>query len=138
MPDATVFLGGGGLCGNCATNHRDGQIWSPPYLFTSSNTRASRPTIDFISVNTISAGKSFSITTDSDVSSFSLVRYGSATHTVNTDQRRIPLTAISTSGLTYTLQIPSDAGVAIPGPYMVFAMDINGVPSVAKTIYVTN
>src|SRR5260370_10368718 len=34
LPDGRVFSGGGGLCGNgCTTNHPDGQIFSPPYLF---------------------------------------------------------------------------------------------------------
>ena len=32
LPDGTVFSGGGGLCGTCATNHPDGQIFTPPYL----------------------------------------------------------------------------------------------------------
>lgn len=136
MPDATVFLGGGGLCGNCATNHRDGQMWSPPYLFTASGARANRPIISGISAGSVKVNALFSITTNRAVSGFSMVRYGSNTHTVNTDQRRIPLQALATSGFTYTLRVPGDAGIAVPGPYMVFAMDSNGVPTVAKTITV--
>lgn len=31
LPDATVLSAGGGLCGACATNHYDGQIYSPRY-----------------------------------------------------------------------------------------------------------
>jgi galactose oxidase len=34
----------------------------------------------------------------------------------------------------YRLTIPADKRVALPGYYMFFVMDANGVPSVAKTI----
>jgi hypothetical protein len=56
------------------------------------------------------------------------------THTVNTDQRRIPLTATAVSGNTASLTLPADRGVLVPGTYMLFAMDGNGVPSIASTI----
>lgn len=67
---------------------------------------------------------------------FSLIRMGTSTHAVNTDQRRIPLT-VSGSGSDYTTVIPSDAGVALPGYWMLFAIDSKGTPSVAKTVKVT-
>ena len=38
LPDGRVFSGGGGLCGTCSTNHPDGQIYSPPYLFNPDGT----------------------------------------------------------------------------------------------------
>lgn len=138
LPDATVFSGGSGLCGSCVTNHRDAQIFSPPYLFTSTRARAARPVISSVSASTLKAGATFTATTASTVASWSLVRYGATTHTVNTDQRRIPLTASASAGTTYTLQVPADTGVAIPGYYLLFAMDANGVPSVAQTVLVTN
>jgi len=35
MKDGRVLSAGGGACGNgCAANHLDGQIFSPPYLFS--------------------------------------------------------------------------------------------------------
>ena len=47
LPDGRVFSGGGGLCGNgCTTNHPDGQIYSPPYLFNANGTARQRPVID--------------------------------------------------------------------------------------------
>jgi galactose oxidase len=66
-----------------------------------------------------------------------LIRTGAATHAVDTDQRRIPLTPVTTNGTTYTLSIPSDPGVVIPGTYLLFAIGTNGAPSVANyiTIY---
>ena len=58
---------------------------------------------------------------------------GTATHSVNTDQRRIALTPTAVTG-GYRLTIPADNGIALPGYWMLFAMDSKGVPSVARTI----
>lgn len=136
LADGTVFVGGGGLCGACSTNHFDAQIYSPPYLFTSSGSRATRPVINSVSAATVKVGTTFTATTNTAVTSFALVRYSTTTHTVNTDQRRIAITPTA-SGLTYTLRVPSDPGIALPGYWLVFALNGAGVPSVAKTIRIT-
>ncbi|KAL8939590.1 MAG: hypothetical protein Q9216_003270 [Gyalolechia sp. 2 TL-2023] len=136
MPDATVIAGGGGLCGGCNTNHPNAQIYTPAYLFNADGSRASRPTINSISATSVAQGATITVSTNTAVTSFSLVRYGSGTHSVNTDQRRVPLTPTATSGTTYTLTLPNDAGIVLPGAWMVFVMNAQGVPSVAKTITV--
>lgn len=69
--------------------------------------------------------------------SFSIVRYGSVTHSVDTDQRRIPLQFLRTDTGVNTVTFPTDAGVAIPGYWMLFAIDALGVPSVASTVKIT-
>ena len=135
LPDATVISGGGGLCGSCATNHPNAQIYSPAYLFAADGSKASRPVINSISATSVVVGGKITANLNKAVSSFSLIRYGSNTHSVNTDQRRIPLTPTA-SGLSYTVTVPSDPGVALPGSWMMFAMDANGVPSVAKTVLI--
>jgi len=71
---------------------------------------------------------------DSAALKFALVRTSAVTHGVNNDQRRIPLTPATVNGTTYTLQLPGDKGVVLPGNYMLFALDANGTPSVAKII----
>ncbi|GIJ44350.1 hypothetical protein Val02_12360 [Virgisporangium aliadipatigenens] len=133
LPDARVFTGGGGLCGpGCANNHWDGEIFTPPYLLNADGSPRPRPTITGAPTSA-PHGAGILVATDRPVSKFALVRYGSATHSVNTDQRRISLTA--TEGPNgYNVTIPADPGVALPGTYMLFAMDANGVPSVARTI----
>lgn len=136
MADGTVFVGGGGLCGACSTNHFDAQVYSPPYLFTSSGSRAVRPVINSLSAPTVKVGATFTATTNTAVTSFALVRYSTTTHTVNTDQRRIAITPTA-AGLTYTLRVPSDPGISLPGYWLVFALNSAGVPSVAKTIRIT-
>ena len=135
LPDATIISGGGGLCGGCATNHPNAQIYSPAYLFKADGTKASRPVINSVSATNVAVGATITVSMNTAVTRFSLVRYGSATHSVNTDQRRIPLTPTA-SGLSYTVTVPSDPGVALPGPWMLFALDSAGVPSVAKTIII--
>ncbi|KAL8652816.1 MAG: hypothetical protein Q9210_002465 [Variospora velana] len=134
LPDATVISGGGGLCGTCSTNHPNAQIFSPAYLFNADGSKAARPVIDSVSATSVAVGTTMTVTTNSAVTSWSLVRYASVTHSVNTDQRRVPLTPEATNGNTYTLRIPSDSGVALPGWWMLYAMNAQGVPSISKTI----
>lgn len=134
--DGTVGNGGGGLCGTCATNHFDMQIWNPPYLYTASGALATRPVINSISVASVANGGTFSITTNVACTVFSMIRMTSTTHTVNTDQRRIALTPTSTAGTTYTFTVPTDPGVALPGHWMVWAL-AGGVPSVSMQLQVT-
>ena len=136
MPDATIISGGGGLCGNCATNHFDAQIFRPPYLLNADGSPATRPRIAAISATSVKVGATLTAITDTAVSSFSLIRGGSATHTVDTDQRRIPLTPKRTIGNTYNIVVPDDPGVALPGQWMLFAMNAAGVPSLAKTVLI--
>ena len=132
MPDARVFTGGGGLCGDCDTNHFDGEIFTPPNLLNADGTPAPRPAITTAPA-TAANGAAVTVATNRAVSSFAIVRMGTATHSVDTDQRRIALTPTTVTG-GYRLTIPADKGVALPGYWMLFAMDDKGVPSVARTI----
>ena len=139
LADGTIFSGGGGLCGACATNHYDAQVYSPSYLFNTDGSRATRPTINTVNggaAATVAAGGTLTVTTGGQVSSWSMIRLASTTHTVNTDQRRIPLTA-KQNGNTWTMTVPGDRGIAMPGAWMLFAMAQNDVPSVAKYVMVT-
>jgi len=130
LPDGRVFSGGGGLCNNCTTNHPDGQIYSPPYLFDPDGTLRTRPVITTAPASA-AIGSAITATTNSATPTFALVRMSAVTHSVNNDQRRIPLTPTAVNGTTYTLQLPGDPGIVLPGNYMLFALDANGTPSVA-------
>jgi galactose oxidase len=131
LPDGRVFSGGGGLCGSCTVNHPDGRIFTPPYLLRADGTP--RPRLVLTGApSTASPGAGISVTTDAPAASFALVRTSAVTHGVNNDQRRIPLTAVATSGTTATLTLPADRGVLLPGPYLLFALDAAGTPSVAR------
>ena len=128
-----MFSGGGGLCGSCVTNHADGQIFTPPYLLNPDGGVRPRPAITGAPA-TASAGDTVTVDTDRVVTGFALTRLGAVTHTVNNDQRRIPLVPTAISDTSYTVTIPADRGIVLPGYYMLFALDSAGVPSVAKMI----
>jgi galactose oxidase len=134
MPDATILSAGGGLCGACATNHYDGQVYSPAYLFNTDGSRATRPVITNAPAQVAISG-TLTATTNGPVTAWALVRLGSTTHTVNTDQRRIPLFA-KANGNTYTMPLPTDPGIMLPGYYYLFASNAAGVPSIAKFVWV--
>ncbi|MBF6557703.1 MAG: DUF1929 domain-containing protein [Acidimicrobiales bacterium] len=136
LPDGRVFSGGGGLCGACSTNHPDGQIFTPPYLLNADGTLRPRPAIASAPTSA-TTGQTITVTTGGPVSQFAMVRYGESTHSVDNDQRRVPLPIVSSSGNTYQLAIPSDPGIALPGPYMVFALDASDTPSISTTISIT-
>lgn len=135
MLDGRVWAGGGGLCGNCATNHPDAEILTPPYLLNADGSNAVRPVIND-APRTAGAGQTITVTTDRAVSSFALVRLSATTHSVNNDQRRVPLVVASSSGTSYQITLPSDAGALIQGDWMLFAMTDAGTPSIAKVVRV--
>ncbi|RVU85966.1 DUF1929 domain-containing protein [Leucothrix sargassi] len=133
MNDGRVFVGGGGLCANCGVrNHPDAELFSPPYLFVNgTNTLATRPVINS-APSTANYNANITVRTDSNISSFALVRASSSTHSVNNEQRRLPVT-FTGSGNNYAVRMPSRNN-APPGNYMLFAMNSAGTPSIAKTI----
>jgi len=150
LADGRVFSGGGGLCYiaqvgassvNCnkLVDHADGQIFSPPYLFNADGSAATRPTISSIGATSVRVGGTLTITMSATATNlkFVLVRIGSVTHSVNSDQRRIPLTSVTSSGTSYNATLPNDSGVLIPGAYYLFVLSASGVPSVARTVQVT-
>ncbi|KIL85418.1 galactose oxidase [Fusarium avenaceum] len=137
LPDGRVFNGGGGLCGDCTTNHFDAQIFTPNYLYNNDGTLATRPKITKVSTKSVKVGGKVTVSTNGTIKQASLVRYSTATHTVNTDQRRVPLSLTNTGGNSYSFQLPNDSGIVLPGYWMLFVMNSAGVPSVASTLFVT-
>ena len=134
LPDARVLSGGGGLCGSgCAANHPDLQIYSPHYLFKADGTPAPRPQITTAPAEALH-GTRMAVATDAPVAAFSLVRLSSVTHSVNNDQRRVALGFTATGANAYSVELPSNPGLLLPGFWMLFALDADGVPSVAKMV----
>jgi galactose oxidase len=132
LADGRVLEGGGGLCSssdNCAVNHPNVEIFSPPYLFA-----GTRPTIASAPATVTGDGGTFTVTTGGTVTGFSLIRFGAVTHGVDSDQRFMRLTATN-AGDVWTVQAPADHNVAPPGNYLLFALS-GSVPSVAAIIKV--
>ncbi len=128
LQDGRVMVGGGGLCGDCSSNHPDAQIYSPPYLYKAGGVLATRPQITAADVSA-RVGGVLSFTTDTPISAINLVRLSSVTHSINTDQRFIPLDIQQMGEKLYAATLSSNVNVLIPGMYWAFAIDQWGVPS---------
>lgn len=130
LPDGRVMSGGGGLCGDCETNHPDIEILTPPYLLDANQNLKPRPIIEF-SPDSARYGESIDIIVSGNVHYFALMRSSNSTHSVNNAQRRVPLASSADSNGSHQVQIPSSSGIAPPGEYMLFAIDTAGTPSVS-------
>ncbi len=133
LPDGRVLLGGGGAPG--PQNNLNAEIYTPPYLYKQdwSATLATRPVITS-APQTAAWGARINVGINvAGVSRVTLVKTGSATHTVDFDQRFLPLTHTA-SGTQLSVTMPANANVAPPGYYMLFVFNSAGVPSVAKII----
>ena len=137
LPDGRVLSSGGGICGTCdqvGYLAKNAEIFSPPYLYAPDGTLAPRPAIDSAPEAT-TYGAQFSVATadPASIRKVALVRLGAVTHSDNMEQRYIPLAVTpGTSSLTATA--PANANIAPPGIYMLFLVDANGVPSVARMV----
>jgi hypothetical protein len=139
LPDGRVLSAGGGLCGACdqvGYLAKNAEIFSPPYLFQANGTLAPRPAIDAAPAST-SYGAAIEIATGNPASigKVALVRLGAVTHSDNMEQRYIPL-SFTAGATSISATAPVNANVAPPGPYMLFIIDANGVPSVARIVTV--
>ncbi|WP_404954519.1 discoidin domain-containing protein [Streptomyces sp. 147326] len=137
LPDGRIFSGGGGLCGDCATNHADGAVFTPPYLLNADGTPKPRPVISGGVPSRTAPGTSLTVSTEGPVASFVLMRAAAATHSTDNDQRRVPLVSTAAGTNSYTVSVPADTGVVLPGNYMLFALDAQGVPSTARFLAVS-
>ena len=129
LPDGRVLAAGGGRDFPYPTDYLNAEIYSPSYLF-----RGPRPTIDSMPT-TIDYGSSFFVATPNaaEITSVALIRNGSVTHSVDMDQRFVPLTfSVGEGGLQ--VDAPADANLVPPGHYMLFIVNSDGVPSVAPIV----
>ena len=137
LTDGRVMVGGGGLCGaGCNANHPNLQILTPPYLLDSNGTAARQARITRAPAEA-ALGNTISVDTDMAVASFVLMRSSSTTHTVNNDQRRIPVSHRSASATRHSIELPTNPGIVSPGDYMLFALDARGVPSISQRIRIS-
>ncbi|NMO57411.1 DUF1929 domain-containing protein [Actinoplanes sp. TBRC 11911] len=141
LPDGRVMTGGGGICGACVTAgylEKNIEYFTPPYLYKKDGSRdlADRPVITTAPA-TVGINTPFTITSAqaASVRKVALVGLADVTHGVDQGQRYIPL-RFTTSGTTLNATGPATGGVAPPGYYMLFVIDANGVPSVAKIVQV--
>ena len=139
LPDARVLSSGGGICGTCdAVGYlaKNAQVFTPPYLFKrdGSGELAPRPAI-VAAPDSAAYATAFQIETPdaAAIRKVALVRLGSVTHSVNMEQRYVPL-SFTAGAATLAATAPAGPNIAPPGVYMLFIVDANGVPSVAKMV----
>jgi len=135
LKDARVLAAGGGLCGNCQTNHQNGEIYSPPYLFNPNGTPAQRPAITDGTANAM-PGDTVSITGSDDIVKFNMLRLVAITHHHTTDQRFVPIDSVKVATGQYDLTLNANANVLLPGYYWIFGLNQDGVPTEGHTVQV--
>jgi hypothetical protein len=132
LPDGRVLVSGGGADGAQGDiDHYDAEYYSPPYLFN-----GPRPTIDS-APNSASYGEVFTIGASDagGISGVTLVALSGTTHEFNMSQRfvRLPFAATSEPN-RYSAAAPAGPTLAPPGYYMLFVLNANGVPSMARML----
>ena len=135
LPDATVWVVGGNPTRGSYEQHVE--IYTPPYLYNSNGTLATRPSITSVTPGVIGYGTSFQVQTPdaANISSVVLMKNGSVTHAFDMEQRLVGLSFTAGSGVL-NVTGPPNGNVAPPGYYMIFLINTSGVPSVAKFVQV--
>jgi Domain of unknown function (DUF1929) len=131
LPDGRVAVFGSNPLSDNNTFETRVETYSPPYLF-----KGPRPTI-VTQTGTVSLGQSLSLTvTGGAISKVRLIAPGSYTHVTDTNQRSVALPITSQQAGQVTVSIPTNADVLLPGVYMLFVDNSQGVPSVASWVHV--
>jgi Domain of unknown function (DUF1929) len=117
--------------GGGVTQQFSHEIFSPPYLF-----KGPRPSYNLASTS-MQYGQPFTVATPdaAAIRKVTVIRLASSTHAFDMGQRLNTLSfQAAADGQSLTLTPPTSGRIAPPGPYMLFIVNENGVPSVAQTI----
>jgi len=138
LPDGSVFSGGGGA--PSPEQNNNAEIYYPPYLFTNAGAFAPRPTIASITSNPVplSYGQNFNVSVSSaaKIQRVTFIKTASVTHSFNFEQRFMELSFTAAAAGVLKVQAPSSRFLAPPGNYLLFVIDSQGVPSVAKIVQI--
>ena len=139
LPDARVLSSGSGEGQGISfeDSKLSAQIYSPPYLYAADGTLAPRPRISSApsghgdgQAHTVEAAAARAVRRGANN------RLSSVTHAFNQSQLAYPLTFTATGATTLRAAGPANANLAPPGPYMLFLVNDQGVPSQAKIVTV--
>ena len=129
LPDGRVLSAGDDV--NGGIDRDTAEIYEPPYLH-----KGPRPVISSAPA-TAGFGSSFDVDTpDTNVTKAVMIAPSATTHNTDMSQRYIELGIAQRSG-GVRLTAPASAELATPGYYMLFLLNAQGVPSVAKFISLT-
>ncbi|GAA5481528.1 PA14 domain-containing protein [Haloferula sargassicola] len=138
LPDGRVFSGGGGYESgnpNSSITHTDAQLYTPPSLFDSNGSAATRPVIGS-APDSVTLGSVFAVDATAGLHRFSMIRLMATTHGLSTDQRFLDIPFSEEADGHYRLVAHPNANVMVPGYWMLFGLDENGVYSKAKILHV--
>ena len=105
-------------------------VYSPPYLF-----KGTRPTVT-AAPDRASYGETIQLGVTGNVTSASLMSPMSATHQTDTNARLVDL-PLSGTDAGRTAQIPNNRNLLPPGPYMLTVLTADGIPSVARWVWIS-
>jgi hypothetical protein len=130
LPDGRVMSAGSGDGGG-PTQQFNYELYSPPYLF-----KGPRPSYT-LAGSAIHYNTPFTVTS-SDAASIrkvTIIRLASTTHSFDESARLNTLSfQAAADGQSLTITPPASGRIAPPGPYLLFILNVNGVPSVAQTV----
>ncbi len=139
LPNGRVLSAGGGVCGVCNAAgylNKNAEVFTPPYLFKDdgSGELAPRPRITS-APRVVNYDASMTVRTPApgSIGKLAMVRLGAVTHSVNMEQRYVPL-SFTAKRRRLVAETPANPNIAPPGVYMLFVIKSNGVPSVARMI----
>ena len=135
LPDGRILSAGGGVPNAGGdVDHRNAEIYSPPYLFN-----GPRPSIAS-SPSVVKYGQTLCIQTPDaqTITKVTLIRLGAVTHAFDENQRLVTLPhapsacASGSSANRLNATVPVNANLLPPGHYMLFIVNSAGVPSLAS------
>ncbi len=137
LPDGRVYSAGGQQGQSYAL--RNAEIFLPPYLFDKfgGGELADRPLIASAPYS-VNYGQSIDldVQTDLPIAKLTLIRPGSVTHSTNMEQRAVAAPSVYLGDGKVRWTTPANSLLAPPGFYMLFAVDSDGVPSVARMVQI--
>lgn len=127
LPDGRVLSTGSGDGGG-SPNEPNYELYSPPYLFN-----GTRPSITSELPSHVAYGRTqFVATPDAaKIAKVTFIALGSVTHAFDQNARLVPL-SFSPVAKGLSIIFPASRTVAPPGPYMLFLVNADGVPSEGK------
>jgi hypothetical protein len=161
LPDATVFFAGENrealvraddpsfplttsyagelLAGDPDQGVPVGQVFSPPYLFKADGSPSTRPAIEKWPAK-LAYGGHFDITVSGDpsqIASVVILRSDHNTHSLTTGDRYVKMSFLQKGAAEkreLRVRAPKLPAQAVPGIYMLFVVDKNGVPSMGRRL----
>jgi hypothetical protein len=127
LPDGSVFVGGDQGEGS-DPNETTAEIYYPWYF-----TAPSRPSLTSAPAQAAYGEEITLGTPNTNISRVVLIRAGSTTHGLNTDQRAVELSFRAGTG-SVIATTPATPNAAPPGYYMVFLVNSSNVPSASRFV----